>query len=389
MTDINEAGAQRFTRLFSPLRIDSLTLSNRCAVAPMTRTSAATDGVVTDQIAEYYARYARGGFGLVITEGTYTDTRYSQGYYQQPGIATEAQAAAWRPVVQAVHDAGAAIVAQLMHAGAQSQYNGYMDENAAPIARAPYGTTAPIYHGNDEPYDTPKQMTETDIIEMIDGFVNSARNALQAGFDGVELHAANGYLLDEFITDYFNDRDDEYGGALGNRLRVIRQLIAAVRDAVGTDYCVGIRLSQIKVTDSDHRWENAEHAATIFRTVAEAGVSYIHVTGAGAVAPAFQDDGPSLAEIAHEHGQVAVIANGGLHEAARAEEQLVDGRAHVVAIGRGALANPDWPARMAQGREQYDFDPDMLQPLATLDNQAGWEADMDDAFEPLSKHPRA
>ena len=167
MTDINDTGAQRYPHLFSGVRIDSLELANRCAVAPMTRTSAAADGIVTDQIASYYGRYARGGFGLIITEGTYTDTRYSQGYYQQPGIATDAQAAAWRPVVDAVHAAGGAIVAQLMHAGAQSQYNAYADENAAPIARAPYGTTATIYHGHDEPYATPKAMTETDIIESV------------------------------------------------------------------------------------------------------------------------------------------------------------------------------------------------------------------------------
>ncbi|WP_348760552.1 NADH:flavin oxidoreductase [uncultured Salinisphaera sp.] len=386
MTDINDTGAQRYPHLFSGVRIDSLELANRCAVAPMTRTSAAADGIVTDQIASYYGRYARGGFGLIITEGTYTDTRYSQGYYQQPGIATDAQAAAWRPVVDAVHAAGGAIVAQLMHGGAQSQYNAYVDENAAPIARAPYGTTATIYHGNDEPYATPKAMTGTDIIEMIDGFVASAKNAMQAGFDGVELHAANGYLLDEFITDYFNTRDDEYGGALGNRLRVIRQVITAVRDAVGTEFCVGIRLSQIKVTDSDHRWASAEDAATIFSTVAAAGVSYIHVTGAGATEPAFSADGPSLAELAHEHGQVAVITNGGLHDVDAAEAQLASGGAHVVALGRGALVNADWPARMAQGRGQIDFDHEMLQPLATLDNQAQWEAARDDIFEPLDTH---
>ena len=386
MTGITEAGAERYPRLFSLLRIDSLELINRCAVSPMTRTSAYTDGRATEQMATYYGRYARGGFGLIITEGTYTDTRYSQGYYQQPGIATEAQAQSWQPVVDAVHAGGGRIVCQLMHAGAQSQYNGYMDENAAPIARAPYGTTAVIYHGNDEPYATPRQMTETDIIVMINGFVASAQHALQVGFDGVELHAANGYLLDEFITDYFNDRDDEYGGALGNRLTVIRKLITAVRDAVGTDFCVGIRLSQIKVTDSEHRWDSAEDAATIFRTVAEAGVSYIHVTGAGAVDPAFAENGPNLAELAHEHGQVAIITNGALHEVEAAENQLGEAAAHVVAIGRGALTNPDWPKRIAQGDAQIAFDKNLLQPLATLDSQADWEAARSDVFEPLPKH---
>ncbi len=385
MADINDTGAKRFAHLFSPVRIDSLELANRAVVAPMTRTSAGQDGVATDQMASYYARYARGGFGLIITEGTFTDTRYSQGYFQQPGIATEAQAAAWQPVVDAVHAEGGVIVAQLMHAGAQSQYNAYADENAAPIARAPYGRTATIYHGNNEPYNTPKAMSETDIIEMIDGFVASAKNAMQVGFDGIELHAANGYLLDEFITDYFNTRDDDYGGALGNRLRVIREVITAVRDAVGTDFCVGIRLSQIKVTDTDHRWASAEDAATIFSTVAAAGVSYIHVTGAGATEPAFSDNGPSLAELASEHGGVAVITNSALHDVQAAEAQLAEGGAHLVAIGRGALVNADWPARMANGQGQTEFDKDMLQPLATLENQAGWEAGRTDIFEPLPK----
>lgn len=377
--------AKRYPQLFSPLRIDSLKLANRAAVAPMTRTSARPDGRATEQMAEYYARYIRGGFGLIISEGTYTDTLYSQGYYRQPGIATDAQAAAWQSVVDKVHAAGGAMVVQLMHAGAQSQYNDHADENVAPTAVPPYGTSNPIYHGDGEPYPVPRAMTETDIIEMIDGFVAAAKNALQSGFDGIELHGANGYLLDEFITDYHNDRDDEYGGELGDRLTVIRKVITAVRDAVGTDFCVGIRLSQIKINDMEHRWEGPEAAATIFRTVAEAGVSYIHVNGTGAADSAFEENGPSLAELAHEHGHVAVIVNGGMHDPDAAEHQLGEGRADIVSIGRGALANADWPERMAEGREQTEFTSDIIYPLATLDNQSKWEAGRDDIFEPLAK----
>ena len=376
--------AQSYPTLFSPIRIDSLALANRATAAPMTRTSAHPDGRPTDQMVEYYRRYARGGFGLVITEGTYTDTVHAQGYYQQPGIATDAQAAAWQPVVDAVHEAGAAIVVQLMHAGAQGQHKD--TATVAPSAVRPYGETNPIYHGDGEKYRVPEALTEAGIIEAIDGFVASAKRAQQAGFDGVEIHGANGYLLDEFITDYTNRRDDEYGGDIGNRVRMIRRVVQSVRDAVGRDFTVGVRVSQTKINDTEHRWNGPEDAAVIFRALAEAGAGYIHVTGAGAVDPAFADDGPSLAELAAEYGgATAIIANGTLHDADKAEAQLATGGASLIAVGRGALANADWPQRMANERAQNDFDLDMLQPLATLDNQADWEDGQTDIFEPLPK----
>ncbi|MDA3922634.1 MAG: NADH:flavin oxidoreductase [Salinisphaera sp.] len=375
--------SERYPILFSPIRIDSLTLANRAAVSPMTRTSAHRDGTATDQMLEYYRRYARGGFGLVITEGTYTDTAHAQGYFQQPGIATDAQAAAWQPVVDAVHAAGAAIVMQLMHAGAQGQHDD--TPTVAPSAVRPHGEKSPIYH-NSGTYDLPDALTETGIIEVIDGFVASARRAQQSGFDGVEIHAANGYLLDEFITTYHNLRDDEYGGDIGNRVRMVRRVVQSVRDAVGADFTVGVRLSQTKIHDTEYRWNGPQDAALIFRAMAEAGASYIHVTGAGAVDPAFSDDGPSLVELAAEHGRgIAVIANGALHDADKAEAQLASGKASLTAIARAALVNADWPQRIAEDRAQHDFDPDMLQPLATLDSQVDWEQGRTDIFEPLHK----
>lgn len=376
--------SNRYPTLFSSVRIDSLRLANRATVAPMTRTSANADGTATDQMVDYYRRYARGGFGLIITEGVYTDTAHAQGYFQQPGIATDAQVAAWQPVVDAVHGAGAAIVVQLMHAGAQGQHAD--TATVAPSAVRPYGTTNPIYHGDGTAYRLPEALTEAGIIQVIDGFVASARNARRAGFDGVEIHGANGYLLDEFITDYHNLRDDEYGGGIGNRVRMVRRVIQSVRDALGHDFTVGVRLSQIKINDMEHRWAGPEDAAIIFRAMAEAGASYIHVTGAGAVEPAFSEDGPTLTELAAEHGGgIAVIANGGLHDADKAEKQLASGGADLIAIARGALVNPDWPQRIAQERVQHAFDADLLKPLATLDSQVDWEQDRSDVFEPLGK----
>lgn len=154
-----------------------------------------------------------------------------------------------------VHEAGAAIVVQLMHAGAQGQHKG--TAIVAPSAVRPYGKTNPIYHGDGVQYAAPEALTQAGIIEVIDGFVTAAKHALQAGFDGVEIHGANGYLLDEFITDYHNLRDDEYGGDIGNRVRMVRRVVQSVRDAVGDGFTVGVRLSQIKINDTEYRWGGA------------------------------------------------------------------------------------------------------------------------------------
>ncbi|MGH8882889.1 MAG: NADH:flavin oxidoreductase, partial [Stackebrandtia sp.] len=231
-----------------PGRVGGLRTANRLAVAPMTRVSAAPDGTATPQMAEYYAGFARGGFGLVITEGIYTDTVYSQGYLNQPGLVSERHVAAWREVAAGVRTAGAPIVAQLMHAGALSQGNAYRDDTAGPSVVVPQGAKMPEY-GGDGPWPAPKEMGLADIREAVSGFVTSAVNARDAGFDGVEVHAANGYLLDQFLTDYTNVREDSYGGPVANRVRLTAEVVAAIRAEVGPDWCVGVRLSQTKVND--------------------------------------------------------------------------------------------------------------------------------------------
>ena len=354
-------------RLFEPVRLQGLMLPNRCVVAPMTRISATAHGDPTDTMARYYERFARGGFGLVVTEGVYTDQAYAQGYPGQPGLGDTAQARAWQPLVRRVHDAGARIFAQLMHAGALSQANRFRDDTVGPSAIRPKGTQMPIY-GGDGAYRMPRAMTEAEIGQAIDGFANAARLAREvAGFDGVEIHGANGYLLDQFLTDTSNRRTDAWGGDLERRLRLHVEVARAVRAAVGDDMPVGIRISQAKVNDFAHRWaEGAKGAATVFARLAGAGVDYIHITEFEAWRPAFGDEGLSLVAHARRAApHVAIIANGGLHDPARAA-QLLDEGADLVAIGRGALANPDWPQRVAAARPLQPFDPAMLAPLAVI-----------------------
>jgi 2,4-dienoyl-CoA reductase-like NADH-dependent reductase (Old Yellow Enzyme family) len=358
---------EKYKTLFSNIEVGNIKLHNRIGLAPMTRTSATETGLTTDDMAQYYANFVSGGFSLIITEGTYTDETYSQGYLNQPGIATTEQAESWKKVVKAVHDQGGKIIVQLMHAGALSQGNRFKDETIAPSAIKPMGEQLGFYGGQGE-FATPREMTEEDIAEVINGFVTSAKNAKEAGFDGVEIHGANGYILDQFLTDYTNTRTDNYGGSLENRLRLLIEVVTAVREAVGDSFTVGIRISQGKVNNGEHKWKGGvADAEVIFTELGKTNLDYIHVTEGEATAPAFDGDGPTLAELAKNYGETIVIANGSLAEPTVAESLLKDGKADIITIGKSALANQDWANKVANGEqlEAFDFQKILL-PQATL-----------------------
>ncbi|WP_037062617.1 tRNA-dihydrouridine synthase [Pseudonocardia acaciae] len=354
--------------------IAGLTLPNRLAVAPMTRISATPDGRATARMAEYYAEFASGGFGLVITEGIYSDTGYAQGYLNQPGLATAEHAEAWRPVVDRVHAAGGRLVAQLMHAGALSQGNPYRAETAGPSAIRPRGRMMEDYGGQGE-WPVPRAMSTADIDAAVRGFAEAAARARKVGFDGVEVHGANGYLIDQFLTDYTNRRTDRYGGPVANRARLAAEVVAAIRAEVGPRFPLGIRLSQTKVNDFSYRWAGgACDAETIFTAVAEAGAGYLHIASEGRDwwQTALLDGGVTVTGLARRVTGLPVIANGGMHELDTAARVLDDGHADLLSLGRGALANPDLPCRLARGLDLAPFDPAMLEPMATLANADGW-----------------
>ncbi len=353
--------------LFAPIVINGHSVKNRLAVAPMTRVSATEDGRPTETMTRYYERFARGGFGTVTTEGIYTDQAFSQGYLHQPGMTNEAQANAWKPVVSGIKAHGALAIAQMMHAGALSQGNRFRDTTVAPSAVQPKGEQMIIYHGKDR-YRVPAAMTEADIANAIVGFAEAAGRAIErAGFDAIEIHGANGYLLDQFLTDYTNIRADRWGGVTQNRVRLILETFKAVRARVGATVPVGVRLSQGKVNDYSHKWADAERdAEIIFGSLADAGVDFIHVTEFEAWQPAFMPGGPSLMRLAKRYAPKAVIlANGGLHAIEHAVAALDDG-ADIVTIGRSALANPDLPKRWSDRRALNDFDPTILGPIADI-----------------------
>jgi len=317
-------------------------------------------------MADYYRRFIEGRFGLVITEGIYPVGPAARGYTNQPGLTSVEHVEGWRQVTDAVHDSGGHIVAQLMHAGALSQH---LESTLAPSAIAPRGTKMPEYGGAGR-YPEPRAATADDITDIIDGFAASASLAEQAGFDGLEVHAANGYLLDQFITDYTNTRTDQYGGSASARARLTAEVTAAAIDSVGGRLPVGVRLSQAKVNDSRHRWLDAREAKEIFATVAASSPAYLHLAGEGR--PWTQSgrtaDGTALGALARHSTGLPVIANGGLHTVALVHEVLSEGEADLISLGRAALADPSWPNAIAEGRTPEPFDVALITPSASLDN---------------------
>ena len=353
--------------LFAPIVINGHTVKNRVAVAPMTRISATQDGRATETMTRYYERFARGGFGTVSTEGIYTDRAFSQGYTNQPGMTDGAQANAWKPVLSGIKAHGAIAIAQIMHAGALSQGNRFSGSTVGPSAFQPKGKQMVFYHGHDR-YAVPVAMTEAQIADAVNGFAEAAGRAIEvAGFDAIEIHGANGYLLDQFLTDYANTRTDQWGGSTQNRVRLILETFKAVRAKVGAKVPVGVRISQGKVNDYHHKWADGERdAEIIFGSLARAGADFIHVTEHEAWKPAFTPGGPSLIRLAKRYAPKAVIfANGSLHNIEQAVAALDDG-ADIVTIARGALANPDLPRRLLDRRILDNFDPAILGPFANI-----------------------
>jgi 2,4-dienoyl-CoA reductase-like NADH-dependent reductase (Old Yellow Enzyme family) len=371
---MSQTGQSRWPHIFEPFRLAGFDLPNRSVVAPMTRISADADGVPTAQMAEHYAEFARGGFGLIVTEGTHPDLTFSQGYRDQPGIATDAQTEGWRRVADAVHDAGGRIVMQLMHAGALVQDNRYTDETVAPSAIQPIGEMAARYYGNG-PFHMPREISRDEIAAAIASFETAAANAMAAGCDGVEIHGANGYLPVQFLTPETNTRTDEYGGSPENRLRFHRELMAAVVRGVGGRGIAGMRLSQTRSNDFTYKWHGGDdEARAIFGAMADEGADFVHISTHTSFDEEF-GSGRTLAGLAREYSGLPVIACGKLEDPEKAEQLLASGETDLFAIARGAIGDPHWPAKVERGETPVPFDPGMISPYATLDRTAAWRAE--------------
>ncbi|WP_298788231.1 NADH:flavin oxidoreductase [uncultured Marinococcus sp.] len=353
--------------LFNQQHISNHIFKNKLIVAPMTRISADDDGTPNDRMRRYYERYALGGFSAVISEGIYTDEIYSQGYANQPGLANEKHQEGWEPITKAVKEHGSKMIAQLMHAGAQSQYNQYTSETASASSVQPPAEKVSSYGGQGA-FPVPKAMNDDDMETAKQGFIQAALHALEAGFDGVELHGANGYLLDQFLSASTNKRTDQYGGPAENRVRFLTEVIEAVREAIGRVPILGIRISQAKVTDGSYRWPGGEaDAAVIFSELGKTPLDYIHTTDGDGLGEGFGNDTLSMAQAAKEYSGLSVIANGDLGDTGKSSYAINEGAADFVSLGRTALANPDAPHRILRGHPMNSFDPSLImQPLANV-----------------------
>jgi N-ethylmaleimide reductase len=329
--------------LFTPFSLSSLPLPHRIVMAPMTRNRAGAGNVPTALIAEHYAQ--RASAALIITEATQISPQ-GVGYPGTPGIHSEQQVEGWRQVTRAVHERGGRIFVQLWHVGRIShpslQPGGVLP--VAPSAITPRGNALTL--SGPQPFVTPRALGEGEIAEIVQQYAQATQHARDAGFDGVEIHGANGYLIEQFLADGSNQRSDRYGGSVENRARFLLEVTRAASEAWSPAH-VGVRLSPRgtfnDITDSN-RAATFGHAVDALNDL---GLGYLHLVDPVA-AGAADDSVPRLAPELRKRFAGPLIINGGftLERAAAAIEQ---GEADLVAFGVPFLANPDLPARLRVG----------------------------------------
>ena len=329
--------------LFSPTTLGPIALQNRLVMAPLTR-SRAIGNVPNQLMAHYYAQ--RASAGLIITEGT-SPSPDGLGYARIPGSYSAEQTAGWALVTAAVHPLGAKIFMQLMHCGRIAH-----PLNLPPGARV-LGPSAVVAAGEMYtdakgmlPHPVPIAMNESDISNAIEEFALAARNAMAAGFDGVELHAANGYLLEQFIRPNSNLRTDHFGGAIENRARFVLEVAAAVIGVIGKDK-VGIRLSPFGAFNDMPAYAEMEADYTyLARQLDAAGLAYIHLVDHSSMGTPIV---PASMKTTFRQAFTRTLILSGGYDDARAEADLVAGKCDLVAFGRSYLANPDLIARWQAG----------------------------------------
>ncbi|GAA2289453.1 alkene reductase [Streptomyces kunmingensis] len=324
------------TTAFDPLDLFGTRLANRIAMAPMTRSRAGEGGTATALTAEYYAQ--RASAGLIITEGI-QPSAVGQGYAWTPGLHTPEQIASWRRVTDAVHAKGGVIFAQIMHAGRISHPSLLPGGQApvAPSALAPEGKA--FTNDGFQDFTTPRELTADEIHATIADFASAARGAVEAGFDGVELHGANGYLIHQFLASGVNLRTDEWGGSVENRIRFAVEAVKAVADAIGPER-TALRISPDNPYNSMRESDSAQTHAALVDAIDPLGLAYLHVLEAGDV----RDVTTDLRKRFSGTFVLNALTEGPTDHTAL--KLIEDGLADIVSFGALFLANPDLPARL-------------------------------------------
>ncbi|WP_430296679.1 alkene reductase [Sinomonas sp. B1-1] len=337
-------------RLFEPAEVGGQTCPNRMVLAPLTRSRAREDGVPTALMAEYYAQ--RSGAGLIVSEGTVVSPQGAS-YARVPGLYSPEQVEGWKPVVGAARSRGAIVYAQLWHVGRQAHSSAQPDRlpgwapSAIPILSAQYRSPAGRI-----PFEVPRELSAEGIRGVVGQFATAARNALEAGFDGVELHGANGYLIDQFLNAGSNQRADQYGGTFTNRIRFLAEVLDALGEVIPLER-VGLRLSPsstwMDMQDPDKR---GLYSAVV-RLASARGLSYLHLVEPGIAGSTEAADARDTVVSSAELGALfngPLIVTGG-HTAESAAARIEAGTADLVGFGRLFIANPDLPFRFQTGAE--------------------------------------
>ncbi len=336
--------------LFSAFQLKNFTLKNRIGVAPMTRMSAGDSSIPRQDVFDFLVRRAKNGAALVYTEAIVTDYESAQGYPGQARLLTEPQIKAWSEVVKAIQAEGSLAIMQMFHCGRMA----WPEINPAHRSIAPSPVTPKQDNPLTEaPYPVPEEMSQYDIDHVINGFVETAKGAIAAGFDGVEIHGAHGYLINEFLSPYSNKRTDNYGGTPEKRYRFAHEVIQAVKKVMPEDKLLVFRISNWGVADMEvSLFESAAEYQQIISLLNKEPLDAISVSTYNFTDDAF-GTGKTMAELSREVCDLPLMICGKIYDRATAEEALK--HADIVLSGKSILLNPDWVEDVRQGKEMRDY----------------------------------
>lgn len=337
-------------RLLEPVEVGSWRLRNRIVMAPMTRCFADDQtGIVGDDVVEYYRKRAADGVGLIITEGIIISHK-GKGTFNLPGLYTSEQIRGWEKVTEAVHKEGGTIIAQLWHVGRLTHHK--ITGGFPPLAPSQIRAVGHV-HRFGEPFDTPKEMTFGDIQDAIQQYAEAARNAMLAGFDGVEVHGAHGYLIDQFNSDISNKRKDRYGGDLAQRLTFMKEVLNTVIHEVGSERTM-IRFSALKDDKANYMWNDPDEAIKIFTDAfKEVGVKWLHPS-TNHFDHVIENEN-TLHQLVRKHWKSIIVGVGDL-DPASANQAIKEGTIDLAAFGRPMLANPDFVKKVQTNKELEVYD---------------------------------
>jgi 2,4-dienoyl-CoA reductase-like NADH-dependent reductase (Old Yellow Enzyme family) len=332
--------------LFTPFKLNDFNLKNRLGVAPMTRMSSIKDSIPRQDVLDFLVTRAQNGVAIVYTEAIVTDYESAQGYPGQARMVTQRQIDAWKPVTKMIQNEGALAIMQMFHCGRMA----WVEINPANRVIAPSPITPKQNNPlTDEPYPVPDEMTKFDIDHVINGFVETAKGAVEAGFDGIEIHGAHGYLINNFLSSYSNQRTDSYGGSVENRFLFAHEVIQAVKKVVPEDRLLAFRISNWGVADMEiSLFESKSEYQEIIKMLSKEPIDVISVSTYGYKDKAFGTD-QNMAEITREVTELPFMICGQIYDRASAEDALKN--ADIVLSGKSFLLNPNWVEDIRAGKQ--------------------------------------